>query len=213
MNKASIESGLTFASSVPISVIRFVNSICMGLSGSPEGASFGGVTRGGAVDTRAGVLIALFPPVVVTTAVAAPGFAKKDDPVAGTRGSLAVAPKAAVWFDAKRGPGIGVALVSDAGGSVFGKRLNAPGLRPGKRLVAGVVAGFVGSSTGGFVSGFTAVPSGKPPKFRVGIGDATGTTAAATAEEDEVSLRAIPFPINNGGVFGLVIADGVALAV
>lgn len=170
------------------------------------------------MDTRAGVLIALFPPVVVTAAVAAPGFAKKGDPAAGTKGSLAVAPKAAVWFDAKSAPGGVVPLISDAGGipatgSVFGIRLNTPGLRPVNRLAAGVGAGFVASSAGGFVSGFTAVPSEKPPKFSVGIGgDATGPAGAATEEEDEVSLRAIPFPINNGGVFGLVIADGVALA-
>ena len=68
----------------------------MGFSGSAEGASFGGVTRGGAVGTRAGVLIALFPPVVLTAGVVAPGFAKTDDPAAGTRGSFGVVPKAAV---------------------------------------------------------------------------------------------------------------------
>lgn len=96
MDMASTERVLTFASSVPISVIRFVNSICMGFNGSPEVASFGGVTSGGAVATRAGALIALFPPVAGRGAVAAPGFAKMDDPIVGRGGGLVVAPKVVV---------------------------------------------------------------------------------------------------------------------
>ena len=89
-------SELTFASSVPISVIRFVNSICIGYNGSPEFTSFGGVTRGGAVATRAGALVAAFPPVVRRGAVAGPGFVNMDGPVMGRGGSFVVAPKAVV---------------------------------------------------------------------------------------------------------------------
>src|SRR6266702_3703374 len=208
MDRASTskwESWLTLASSVPIPVIKFVNSICMGFSGSPEGESFGGVTSGGAVDTRVGVLIALFPPVAVVPDVATPGFATKGDPAAGARGSLAVVPKAALG------------LVSDAGGvpaigSGFGMRLNAPGLRPVNGLAAGVVEGRVASSAGGVISGCTAAPSEKPPKFSAGIGDVTGTVTVAE-EEDELLLGAVSFVPNNGGVFGLAIADGFALAV
>ena len=102
-------------------------------------------------------------------------------------------------------------MASNAGGGIpavgscFGMRLNTPGLRPENRLlVAGVVVGFVASSAGGFVSGFKAAPSEKPPKFNAGIGGAP-ETAGAVAE-------AVPFAINNGGVFGLAITDGGGLA-
>lgn len=92
-----------------------------------------------------------------------------------------------------------------AAGSVFGMGLNTPGLRPENRLVvAGVVVGPVASSAGGFVSGFEVVPSEKPLKFNAGIG-AVKETAGAVAE-------AVPFAINNGGVFGLAITDGGGLA-
>lgn len=214
-----MESWLTFASSVAMPVIKFVNSICMGFNGSPEGASFGGVRKGGAVGMRVGVLIALFPSAAVIAGVTAPGFAPnesttKGDPVAGASWTLAVAPKAVVGFDEKSAPGGGVALVSAAGtipatGSDFGMRLNAPlGLRLGNKLAAGVEAGLVASSAAGFASGFTMAPSEGPPKFSVGIGDAT--TGAAVAEPKEED--AIPFASNGGGVFGLGIAEGVALA-
>lgn len=162
--------------------------------------------------TRAGAPIALFPPVAGTGAVAATGFRVNGDATTGNGGSLVVAPKV---LDPKREePGVGAALASNASGSPatgsgFGMRLNAPGLKPENRLAAGVVAGFVvASSAGGFVSGFAVVPSEKPPKFNVGTGGATGTAEAVA----EVLLRAVPFAINNGGVFGLAIADGVALA-
>ena len=109
--------------------------------------------------------------------------------------------------------------MSDAGtipaiGSGFGTpvRLNAPDLRPANRVAAGVVASFVASSAAGFVSDFTAVSSEGPTKFSAGIGDATGTAGAVVKEEDELSVRVIPFVPNNGGVFGLGIADDVALA-
>ena len=95
MDTSKRESWLTFASSFPIPVIKFVNSICMGFNGSPEGASFGSVTTGGAVDTRVGVLIALFPLGAVIVGVTAPDFAP-NEPAASARGSLAVAPKAVV---------------------------------------------------------------------------------------------------------------------
>lgn len=108
-------------------------------------------------------------------------------------------------------------MVSDAGGipptgSGFGIRLNAPGFRAGNRVAGGVEAGRVASSDAGFVSGFAAAPSEKPLKFSVGIEDVTGTAGAVAEEEDEVSLTATPFPINNGGVFGLVNTDDVALS-
>lgn len=181
----------------------------MGFNGSPECASFGGVTRGGAVDTRPGVPIALFPPVAVIAGVIAPGFAPN---ATGAGGSLVVVPKAVVE---KSGPDTGIVLVFDGGttptiGSGFGVRLNTLGLRPANELAAGAVAGLVASSATGFVSGFT---SEGPPKFGVGTGDAAGTGAAVTKEEDELLLlRGVPFVPNNGGVFGLGIADGVALA-
>lgn len=106
-------------------------------------------------------------------------------------------------------------MASNAGsipatGSGFGMRLNAPGFRPENRLVAGVVAGLVvASSAGGFVSGFAVVPSEKPPKFSAGIGAATAGMAEAVVG---VLLRTVPFAISKGGVFGLAITDGVALA-
>lgn len=112
-------------------------------------------------------------------------------------------------------PKTAVDLVSAAGsvpaiGSDFGMRLNTLGLNPVNGPAAGVVAGLVVSSAAGFVSSFTtAAPSEKPLKLSVGTG-ATGTVAGAVADEDELIF---PFvPINNGGVFGRVIAGGVVLA-
>lgn len=196
----------TFASSVPTSVYRFVNSICIGCIRSPEGASFGGVARESAPCTRDGVFCML----LVLVAVVAPDKLPKGDPAAGARGGFGVAPETTGGFVPNREPEPAMNLEFEADGasaigSGFGMRLNAPGLSPANGLGAVAVTGFFASSAVDFVSGFGAAPREKPIKSGI------GAAAEAAEEEEGLLFSGTPFVVNSGGVFGLA-ATGAAVA-
>lgn len=198
---------LTFASSVPTSVYKFVNSTCMGCIG---GVSFGGVTRESDPGVRGGVPSTLF---ALEASVVAPGIVvtgkfAKGSPVAGARGSLGMVPETAGGFVPRRKPGMGLESGAVGGSTLgpgFGMRLNAPGLIPGNRLGATVVTGFAASSAVDFVSGFTAAPSEKPLKSSVGTG--------GVVEEEGLLWRGTPFVVNSGSVFGIAIVDDITVLV
>lgn len=213
MNGMSIKkrgNQLTVASSVPTSVYRDANSVCIGSIGSDEGVSFGGVI--GEVIPCGGVC-RLF---ALVAGVMAPGIAPNklpiDDPVGGVTGSLGVVPETAGGLVPKREPGTtlesGVAGASVLG-SGLGIGLNAPGLIPANRLGVVMVVGLVASCTVNAVLGFGAVPlSEKPIQDDVGA----GAVAAAPVPKAEGLLRGTPFVVNSGGVPGLATAgEGAAL--